>query len=403
MPNGWSGATPTAQNEPGTDYELGTKYRAESDITISQVRVWSPAGSGTYPNRNAYIERTDGTVLATIDLPDTLTAGYTFHSVVPPLAVPATTVFWCHYSTISTYGAVVDAGMPILTGDNHLTLLTGGFEINPPGVPNTERNNFYGIDIVYEGPPDPNVPVVGITANAVAMTATAMLTIEDNNPASVTYRVEWGDGVFLDTTSLGPHQHTYTGLSRPQAIMVTATDGSGNIDSASTAVFLRAPTNETTSANEDWIDPIFDAVVSDVQASGYFEKVNQHEPKRKPKFGLSAAVWVQAIDPISLASGLAATSARLLFIVRIYVKMLSEPQDAIDPNMVRAASNIIRRYHDDFDFEGLIRNVDLLGQFGIALAAQAGYLEMDNTHYRIMDITVPCIVNNVWPQVKRES
>jgi hypothetical protein len=403
MANGWSGATPSANSEPGTDYELGTKYRAESDITISQVRVWSPAGSGTYTNRNAYIRTAAGTILATIDLPDTLSAGYTLHSVVPPLEVAATTVFWLDYSTVSTYGAVVDAGMPLLTGDGHLTLLSGGFNTDPPAMPNVERNNFYGIDIVYEGPADPNVPVVGITANATGMAATAMLTIDDNNPSSVTYRIEWNDGTFLDTVSLGPHQHTYTGLSRAQSILVTATDGSGNVDSASAAVFLRAPTNETTSANENWIDPIFDAVVSDVQRSGYFDKVNRHEPKRKPKFGLSAAVWVQAIDPIPLASGLAATSARLLFIVRIYVKMLSEPQDDIDPNMVRAASNIIRRYHDDFDFEGLIRNVDLLGQFGIALASQAGYLEMDNTHYRIMDITVPCIVNNVWPQVKAVS
>lgn len=403
MANGWSGATPTGQNEPGTDYELGQKYHAESDITVSQVRVWSPIGSGTYTNRNAFLRLADGTLLATIDIPDTLSAGYTLHSVIPTVAIPAGTTFWVHYDTISTYGAVVGAGFPLLTGDGHLTLIAGGFNADPPAMPNVERDNFYGIDIVYEGPPDPNAPVVGITANAVGMTATAMLTIEDNAPASVTYRVEWGDGTFIDTTSLGPHQHTYTGLTRPVAIMVIATDGSGNIDSASTAVIVRAPTNETTSANEDWIDPIFDAVVSDVQRSGYFEKINQHEPKRKPKFGLSAAVWVQSIDPIPLASGLAATSARLLFIVRIYVKMLSEPQDDIDPNMVRAASNIIRRYHDDFDFEGMIRNVDLLGQFGIALAAQAGYLEMDNTHYRIMDITVPCIVNNVWPQVKREG
>ncbi len=401
MPNGWSGATPTAQNEPGVDYELGTKYRAESDITVSQVRVWSPAGSGTYTNRNAYIRKTDGTLLATVDLPDTLSAGYTLHSVVPPIDIPATTEFWCHYSAMSTYGAVVDAGMPILTGDGHLTLLTGGFNTDPPTVPNQERNNFYGIDIVYEGPPDPNVPIVGITANATGMTATAMLTIDDNNPASVTYRVEWNDGTFLDTTSLGPHQHTYTGLSRPQSILVTATDGSGNVDSASTAVMLRAPENETTTANEDWLMPILDEVISTVQRTGYFSKVNGHEPKRKPKGGLTAAVWAQAIDPIPLASGLAATSARVVFNIRVYSSMLKEPQDAIDPAMLRAVSNIMRLFHDDFDFEGMIRNVDLLGQFGIALAGQAGYLEIDNTMYRVMDIAVPCIVNNVWAQVKR--
>lgn len=151
--------------------------------------------------------------------------------------------------------------------------------------------------------------------------------------------------------------------------------------------------------NEEWIDPIFDAVVSDIQRSGYFDKVNMHEPKRKPGRGLTAAVWVQSMDPIGQISGLASTSGRVVFMVRLYANMLQEPQDAMDPNMIKATSNIIRRYHDDFDFGGMIRNVDLLGAFGIALAAQAGYLEQDDTMFRIMDITVPCLINDIWPQV----
>lgn len=403
MPNGWSGSNPTGQNEPGIDYQLGTKYRAEAEITISQVRVWGPAGGAEVVGREATIRDASGTVLSTVDIPDTLATGWNAYSVTPVLVIPSTTEFWADYTVLTTYGAVSGVAYPITTPDTHLTLLAGGLNVTPGVMPNSENNAFYGIDIVYQGPADPNVPVVGISANAIGMTATALLTIEDNNPATVGYRIEWGDGDFLDTSSLGPHQHTYTGATRPVSIMVTATDGSGNIDSASTAVIVRQSPTETTSSSEDWIDPIFDAVVSDVQRSGYFEKVNQHEPKRKPKGGLTAAVWVQSIDPIDLASGLDATSGRLLFIVRIYCKMLKEPQDDIDPMMVRATSNIIRRYHDDFDFEGLIRNVDLLGAFGIKLAAQAGYLELDSGMYRIMDITVPCIVNNIWPQVKREA
>lgn len=154
----------------------------------------------------------------------------------------------------------------------------------------------------------------------------------------------------------------------------------------------------TPTSSEQWLDDLLDAVVSDVQAAGYFRKVNSYEPKRPPADGLTAAVWPQSIDPIPLASGLAATSARVVFVVRIYTNMLAEPQDAIDPRMIRATSAIMRRYHDDFDFGGLIRNVDLGGMFGIALAADAGYLELGQKHWRIMDITVPCIVNDVWTQ-----
>lgn len=154
-----------------------------------------------------------------------------------------------------------------------------------------------------------------------------------------------------------------------------------------------------TTNTEAWLDDILDAVVSDVQRSGYFDRVNMHEPKRKPGRGLTAAVWVQSITPVPTASGLAATSARVLFLLRLYSNMLKEPQDMIDPELMRASSNLIRRYHDDFDFEGVIRNVDLLGAFGEPLQANSGYLEQDNTMFRIMDISIPCIVNDVWPQV----
>lgn len=152
--------------------------------------------------------------------------------------------------------------------------------------------------------------------------------------------------------------------------------------------------------DESWIDPILDAVVSDVEATGYFDKVNTHEKKRRPQTKLEAAVWIQHIQPIALASGLASTSARLLFIIRMYKIMTANPQDMIDPLMMKAASNIMRRYHDDFDFEGHIRNVDLLGEHGVSLSATAGYLEIDRVNFRIMDIEVPCLVNDVWAQRK---
>lgn len=160
----------------------------------------------------------------------------------------------------------------------------------------------------------------------------------------------------------------------------------------------------TPTANEEWIDPIFDAVVSDVQASGYFDRVNQHEPKKAPGHGLTAAVWFQGWQPLPQRSGLASTSGVILWQVRIYQNMLAEPQDEIDPMMMRAASNLIRRYHDDFDFglDPLVSNVDVFGSAGAgALTSAAGYLPMENNKlYRIIDIMVPVIVNDIWTQVK---
>ena len=155
----------------------------------------------------------------------------------------------------------------------------------------------------------------------------------------------------------------------------------------------------TPDASESWIDPIFDAVVSDAQMSGYFDKVNQHEPKRAPNTGVTCAIWVQSMEPIALISGLATTSGRIVFTLRMYSNMLKEPADAIDPNMMRAMSNLMRRYHDDFDFAGAIRNVDLLGAHGIPLSAVSGYLEIDKKEFRIVDLTIPCLINDIWPQI----
>lgn len=151
---------------------------------------------------------------------------------------------------------------------------------------------------------------------------------------------------------------------------------------------------------EDWVQAIIDAIVSDVQRTGVCDTVNTHEPKRKPGTGITAAIWCDAIAPTGPASGLATSTAIVHFVCRLLTNMLAEPQDMIDPMMMRTVSTLIRAWHDDFDFglDPLVRNVDLLGQYSQGLSAQAGYVDMDNTLFRVYDITIPVIVNDVWPQ-----
>ena len=158
-----------------------------------------------------------------------------------------------------------------------------------------------------------------------------------------------------------------------------------------------------TTAAEDWIDDIYNAVVSEALASGWFERVNGHEPTNKPGHGLTCAVWIQAgPDPLAgqAGSGLATSSALITFNVRVYTPMTAEPRDEIDPNVAKAVSNLMRRWHDNYDFglHPLVRNVDLLGQSGTRLASRAGYVEQSGSLCRVMTITLPVIVNDVWPQ-----
>jgi hypothetical protein len=143
---------------------------------------------------------------------------------------------------------------------------------------------------------------------------------------------------------------------------------------------------------------ILDGIVSHAMALGLFERVNTSEPKAAPGNGLTCAIWADKVEPVALASGLAVTSARVAFMVRIYTSMLQQPQDAIDPNILAAVDALITAYSGDFDLGGTVRNVDLLGQHGVPLSAQAGYINQDNKNMRVMTIVLPVIVSDIWSQ-----
>jgi hypothetical protein len=142
---------------------------------------------------------------------------------------------------------------------------------------------------------------------------------------------------------------------------------------------------------------ILDAVISHAKASGRFERVLTHEPKSAPGNGLSVAVWVQNLRPAS-GSGLATTTARLQLSVRVYTNMLADPQDKIDTRLLDAVDALMAAYTGDFTLGGLVRDVDLLGADGDPLQADAGYLEQDSKLYRVMVITLPLVVNDLWAQ-----
>ena len=143
---------------------------------------------------------------------------------------------------------------------------------------------------------------------------------------------------------------------------------------------------------------ILDGLVSHAMALGRFEQVNTHEPKSAPGHGLTAAIWLQSLDPVPEASGLATSAGRLVWTLRIFQNALMQPPDAIDPYVLEAASALITAYSGDFELGGNVRNVDLLGAHGVALAGRAGYLNQDGKIFRIFDVTIPLIVNDVWSQ-----
>ncbi len=148
---------------------------------------------------------------------------------------------------------------------------------------------------------------------------------------------------------------------------------------------------------------LFDAVESHAKASGWFDGgVNTVEPKAAPGNGLTCAIWLQTIGPAAGASGLAATTGRVEFSVRLYTSMLAEPEDTIDPNLTAAAISLMEDYSGDFGLTIVtsfdVQSIDLLGAYGTPLSANAGYLNADNKLFRVITITLPLIVNDLWAQ-----
>lgn len=151
---------------------------------------------------------------------------------------------------------------------------------------------------------------------------------------------------------------------------------------------------------EAQIDNIHAHMVSVVQECGYFRQVNEHEPTSAPAgIDMFAACWVQIIRPVPKRSGLNRVSGLLVYRVRLYMSQFEEQRDYIDPQMIRATACLMGLYAGNFTLQGTITAVDLLGAADdIPLSAIAGYLQLATTKYRVMDITVPLIIDDLFSQ-----
>lgn len=144
------------------------------------------------------------------------------------------------------------------------------------------------------------------------------------------------------------------------------------------------------------VNVLVDKLVSHAMKTGLFRSVNFHEPKSAPGSGLRLAVWADSIEPLGAASGLDAASGYVTVLARVYGNMLANPEDETDPRVMAAVTTLIGAYAGDFDFGATVRNVDLYGMYGRKLSAQAGYVTIAGSMYRVMTVTLPVVINDMW-------
>lgn len=146
------------------------------------------------------------------------------------------------------------------------------------------------------------------------------------------------------------------------------------------------------------LEEAFDKLVSTAKRSGYFTNCLSYEPKSAPTDGLTFACWLGDIRPVAARSGLPVTSARVEILCRVYSNMLAEPQDQIDIDLSKAGSHMLAELTGDFGIDGAY--VDLLGAFGEPLRLETGYVGLDRTMFRIVDIPTPFIADDVYDQAE---
>lgn len=145
------------------------------------------------------------------------------------------------------------------------------------------------------------------------------------------------------------------------------------------------------------INALMDTIVSRVMALGVFSVVNKHEAIGNIGTYV-ASLWLNKIDPVRV-SGLAMTSVRIEFTLRIYSNAVTQPTDEIDPQMASATVQVVNTLTTGFTLGNAAREIDLLGQVGTPLSGKAGYLNLSGALYRVMDICIPVLVDDVFQQV----
>ncbi|MGH6654061.1 MAG: hypothetical protein ACRDVE_02515 [Actinocrinis sp.] len=148
------------------------------------------------------------------------------------------------------------------------------------------------------------------------------------------------------------------------------------------------------------ISTLFARVVSPCKQIGAFRSsVIQHEPKAAPTALPALALWWSGIGPARGFSGLDVTSARIEFKGRVYVNFKSRDEDDIDPSLMTLTSAVIGAFSSAFTLDGDVAFIDLLGGWGAPLSATPGYIQQDGQEFRVAELVLPVVVDDVWTQV----
>jgi Domain of unknown function (DUF4082)/PKD domain len=402
----WSGPDPTQSTDGGT-YELGVEYVANSPVTVSAVRVWAGSTPGAVTGRRGRIWSTSGSLLGSASVATNLPSGWSEYTLDAPLDLTAGEHIVVSWTTGGFYGELnhgLDAA--VVSADGLMTAVAGPSGVNGNGCFTTSttafpdraagQNTFYGIDVVYlptggDTPPS----IVGMSAIADGATVTSQINATDAETlVGATYGWDWGDGtVASQAGNVASHTYDSPGL---YAIVGTVTDAGGLSATAGRAVDIELPDPDVVELD---FAVLIGALANHAARLGVFSSIVNHEPVSSPGNGVTAAIWCGPTYPARGASGLNSTSVVVVGFIRLYRPMGTVDQDALELGILKAKTALWKAYSGDFTLGGLVRHIDLLGQYGMAFRDDPAYQTWDSTQYRVVTLTVPMVVNDVVAQI----
>jgi hypothetical protein len=137
------------------------------------------------------------------------------------------------------------------------------------------------------------------------------------------------------------------------------------------------------------------AIETYVQKLGLFQTVQIGEPKSPPGQGIHAAIFMTSVSVNMVYAG-GDTRENHVVTVRVYKDMLAEnyePQQNLESDLASVLSKLMSNLLGDTDLESTVMSIDAAGMDGSSMNANFGYVDVGGSMYRIVDVTVPLIVN----------
>ena len=137
--------------------------------------------------------------------------------------------------------------------------------------------------------------------------------------------------------------------------------------------------------------PTLRALKSFLQTQPRINSAQIGEAHSPPSGKINAGVYMDGIRTPEAV--LDATTKVVDVVVRLYLSFTRLGEET-ELTMTQAVTELMGDIEGDFDLDGTIRNVDVAGQYGEGLAAEWGETELGGVQYRIVDVSIPLIVDS---------